>query len=151
MVDLSDPGAVRRLLKKLWCHGQAIAPLQGLAYGYWAIVATEAQMALQERILLVVSACVLPVWGLVSWRMMKRKGSNASRVILWLGTFMQCIHIAVVVFAAQKLKYTANLVVFIFTLLHLVETSAYMLAVCFFRSSLEADATDEEDQLGLLD
>ena len=150
MVDLNNPSAVRRLVKKLWCHGQAIAPLQGAAYGWFAAVATEKEVTMTERVLLVASACVLPVWGYVSWKQMKKSSPRSTQIILSLGTMMQLLHITIVFLASTKLTVSANLLIFIFTLLHLVETTAYLLAVFYFRASLQQDHTAEQDQVGLL-
>ena len=51
MTDLDDPNSVRSLLKKLWCHGQAISPFQGLAYAVWAL-SDDAAVSGSLRILL---------------------------------------------------------------------------------------------------
>jgi hypothetical protein len=150
MVDLNDPASTRLLLKKLWCHGQLVAPLQATAYAWWAVVATKEEMLFEERILLWVSAAILPFWGYVSWRQMHSNSENAGKIILRFGFVVEVLHTTVVIFAARKLSNTANLVVFIFTLLHVIETFAYLLAVWCFKSALHNDRTRAVDQAGLL-
>jgi hypothetical protein len=105
MVDLADPASTRMLLKKLWCHGQLVAPLQGCAYAYWAVVAAPDQILPSERVLLWVSAGVLPFWGWVSWRQMHSNSANAGTIILRFGAAMEVLHTAVVALAAQVSQY----------------------------------------------
>jgi hypothetical protein len=50
----------------------------------------------------------------------------------------------------QRLSNTPNLVVFIVTLLHVVETAMYLLMVWCFKSALTNDCTHENDQQKLI-
>ena len=150
MTDLSNPADVRFLLKKLWCHGQLVAPVQAGAYSYWAVAATDAQVLFAERVLLIVSAAVLPLWSYVSWTRMKRQGLHAVHTILWLGGFIEVLHTVVCVVAAQKLDNLANKVIFIVTLLHVVETFMYLFAVYCLQFAIIEDMTPESEQSTLI-
>lgn len=149
-MDLEDPTDVRLLLKKLWCHGQLVAPLQGAAYAWWAIEASSSEILDSERVLLWISAGVLPFWSYVSWRQMHSSSAHAASIILSFGLFMELLHTAVVVLAAHNLSSAMNLIVFIITLLHVIETAAYLLMIACYRWVLEADPTPEVDQKTLL-
>ena len=150
MTDLSNPADVRFLLKKLWCHGQLVAPIQACLYAYWAVTATDAQVLDSERVLLLVSASILPIWGYVSWTRMKQHGIRPVRVILGLGILMEIIHICVVIVASQRLQDTANLILFIVTILHVIETFMYLLAIYCLRHGIVDDDTPESKQTTLL-
>ena len=150
MVDLNDPASTRLLLKKLWCHGQLVAPLQATAYAWWAVAARKEEMLFEERVLLLVSAAILPFWGYVSWRQMHSKSKRAGRRILQFGFVVETLHTAVAILAARKLSNTPNLAVFIFTILHVLETAMYLLAVWCFQSALHNDKTPADNQAGLL-
>jgi hypothetical protein len=116
----------------------------------WAVVATKKEMAFEERVLLFCSAAILPFWGYVSWKQMHSNSKQAGKIILRFGFVVELLHTAVVAFAAKRLSNTPDLVVFIFTLLHIIEAAMYMLAVFCFQSALHNDQTPAVDQAGLL-
>jgi len=62
-MDLSQPDDVRLLLKKLWCHGQAVSPVQGFAYAFWAI-SRDSEISYWFKILLWVAALKFPLVSL---------------------------------------------------------------------------------------
>ena len=81
MVDLEEGADVRMLMKKLWCHGQAIAPLQGFAYAVWAL-SDDGALSFSFRVLLWVAALKFPVWGYVSWQCLQLIFGPRSFLIL---------------------------------------------------------------------
>lgn len=133
-MDFNDPADVRVLLKKLWCHGQAIAPIQGFAYALWAITQSS-QLSMAFRVFLWIAALKFPLWGYVSWSSLQSRYGSHSRVILFLfGFIIILMDIVIVVFAWQsgELHESWPLLAFIATALHGIETTAFLSAVACF-------------------
>jgi hypothetical protein len=146
MVDLEDPADVIALMKKLWCHGQAIAPLQGLAYGAWAL--NDPSLSRSLRILLWVAALKFPIWGYVSWKSLHLKFRERSfRVLAVSGAVVIAMDllIAGAAFEGGELSTSWPLVAFIFTCLHAVETTAFLMAVTCFRWALFSHAASNQE------
>jgi hypothetical protein len=138
MVDLEDGADVRMLMKKLWCHGQAIAPLQGLAYAVWAL-SDGARLSYSFRVLLWVAALKFPVWGYVSWQCLQlRFGPRSFLVLAVLGLVVIGMDLLIAAFAVvnNELSRGWPLLAFVFTCLHAVETTAFLSAVACFRWAL---------------
>ena len=139
-MDLNDPTEVRVLLKKLWCHGQAVAPVQGLAYAVWAVT-KSADLSTGFIILLWVAALKFPFWGWVSWRALHLKyGESSFKVLASFGLVIILMDIVIAVLAAVSGELSEGwpLLAFIATCLHAVETTAFLSAVTCFRSSLKS-------------
>ena len=85
-----DESTKRLLVKKIWCHGQAIAPFQGFACGYWAVA--EPESPLPQRMLLFLAAIVLPIWAVVSWRAVHGRSLNYWKIICYFGLFIEVVH-----------------------------------------------------------
>ena len=90
-----DESTKRLLVKKIWCHGQAIAPFQGFACGYWAVA--EPESPLPQRMLLFLAAIVLPIWAVVSWRAMHGRSLNYWKITCYFGLFIEVVHTSVVI------------------------------------------------------
>lgn len=138
MTDLDDPNSVRSLLKKLWCHGQAISPFQGLAYAVWAL-SDDAAVSGSFRILLWVAALKFPVWGYVSWRCLQlRYGGHSITIVAVLGLVVVAIDLLIVHTGWTNGEFAKSwpLMACIATGLHAVETSAFLSAVACFRWAL---------------
>ena len=138
MVDLEDGADVRMLMKKLWCHGQAIAPLQGFAYAVWALNDGEV-LSLSFRMLLWVAALKFPVWGYVSWRCLQlRFGARSFLILAVFGVIVILMDLLIAWFAVtnNELSRSWPLLAFVFTCLHAVETTAFMSAVGCFKWAL---------------
>ena len=130
------------LMKKTWCHGQVIAAAQGIGYAYWGLFAPDLDAGL--RVVLVLGALLLPTWSVISWRAMKGRTLFHARVILGFGVVNLVFYSAVLAIAATDLASNERLIIFIFTLLQMVETSAYLLVVCCLRRALVDDDADEQ-------
>ena len=138
MVDLEDGADVRMLMKKLWCHGQAVAPLQGFAYAVWAISDGDA-LSLSFRALLWVAALKFPVWGYVSWRCLQlRCGAHSFLILTVLGVIVIVMDLLIAwcAVANKDLSRGWPLVAFIFTCLHAIETTAFLSVVACFQWAL---------------
>jgi len=136
--EIMDESTKRLLVKKIWCHGQAIAPFQGFACGYWAVA--EPESPLPQRMLLFLAAIVLPIWAVVSWRAVHGRSLNYWKIICSFGLFIEVVHTSVVIVAVQQgLKESLHLLTFIFSVLHIVETAAYLTVTTFLRDSFILD------------
>ena len=138
MVDLEDGADVRMLMKKLWCHGQAIAPLQGFAYAVWALSDGDA-LSISFRVLLWVAALKFPVWGYLSWQCLQlRFGLRSFLVLAILGIVVIAMDLLIAGFAVANGELSRGwpLLAFVFTCLHAVETTAFLGAVACFRWAL---------------
>ena len=145
--EIMDEATKRLLVKKIWCHGQAIAPFQGLACAYWAVKEPGAPFA--QIALLWAAALILPVWSAVSWKAMHGRSLNYWKLICYFGIIIEVIHSAVVVVAAkQGLGESLHLLCFIFSGLHIIETAAYLGVTTCLRESFVKDTS--EKQMGLL-
>ncbi len=63
--EFIDLPTQRLLMKKTWCHGQVIAPFQGMALAYWG--ATASGLEVSQRAILISSVVLLPVWTITTW------------------------------------------------------------------------------------
>ena len=139
MVDLEDGADVRMLMKKLWCHGQAIAPLQGGAYAAWAVIDGD-RLSVSFRVLLWVAALKFPAWAYVSWQCLQlRFGPQSFLALAIFGTIVIVMDILIAGFAVANDELTHDgwsLLAFIFTCLHAVETTAFLSTVACFRWAL---------------
>ena len=138
MVDLEDGADVRMLMKKLWCHGQAIAPLQGFAYAVWAL-SDDGALSFSFRVLLWVAALKFPVWGYVSWQCLQLIfGPRSFLILAMLGAIVIAMDMLIAGFAIanDELSRGWPLVAFIFTCLHAVETTAFLSVVACFKWAL---------------
>ena len=135
MVDLEDSASVNVLLKKLWCHGQFIAPIQGLAYAAWAIGDTEVSPSF--KVVLWLAAIKFPLWGYVSWSALNRR-YRPERSYLYLirfGMVIVAIDLLIIGMAIKsgELAEPWTLLAFVATCLHAIETTAFCGAVHCFR------------------
>jgi hypothetical protein len=143
---IMDESTKRLLVKKIRCHGQAIAPFQGLACGYWAVA--EPESPLPQRVMLLLAEFLLPVWTVVSWRAMHGRSLEYWRTICYFGLFIEVAHTSVVVVAVQQgLDESLHLLACIFSALHIIETAAYLVVTTFLRESF---VKDTGTQAGLL-
>jgi len=143
--EMLDEANKRLLVKKIWCHGQAVAPFQGLLCGYWAII--DPAMPLSQRAMLWSAALVLPLWSYVSWKAMHGHTLDFWKLICYFGIGIEVLHISVMTVAAQHLKEPLNMLTFVFSGLHVVETAGYLLITTYFRQTF---ANDTGRQLSLL-
>ena len=63
--EFIDVSTQRLLMKKTWCHGQVIAPFQGIALAYWGV--TAPQLEIYQRAILILSFAILPIWTITTW------------------------------------------------------------------------------------
>ena len=149
MVDLQDPASVNVLLKKLWCHGQFIAPIQGISYAAWALSDTEVSTAF--KVVLWLAAVKFPIWGYVSWTALNRRyGPKRSYLYLIIfGMLIVAIDLLIIVMAVNsgELEKPWTLLAFVATCLHAIETTAFSGAVHCFRWVLHRD----QDTSGFLE
>ena len=145
MVDLEDPAAVRTLLKKLWCHGQVVAPFQGACYGAWA-ASDDAAISAGFRALLWVAAAKFPLWACVSWKALhSRYGRRSFAVLALFGCAIVALDLLIAATAWRtpgELQQGWTLLAFIATCLHVVETTAFLAATANFRWALREPELD---------
>jgi hypothetical protein len=145
-MDPNDPADARVLLKKLWCHGQAIAPVQGVAYAFWA-VARDSKLSTFFRLILWIAALKFPVWGYVSFRALHlHNGDNSFKILSLFGIGIILIDIFIIILAvlSGELGSGWTLLACIATTLHAIETTAFLSAVSMFRGALKAyDAVED--------
>lgn len=138
-MDLNEPEDVRALLLKLWAHGQAVAPVQGVAYAFWAITKAS-ELSSLFKIILWVAALKFPVWCYVSWHALKLQyGENSYYVIASFGSVIVLFDIFIAVFAvfSGELNEAWPLLAFVATVLHAIETVSFLSVVTCFRTSLQ--------------
>lgn len=124
------------LLKKLWCHGQLLSPLQGILTFIWCILQYK-NILLIEFIYSVISIILLPLWSFMSWRSMNRKTPKPSKLII-IGIFLILYYIGITIILGKHISNsTFTICMFIFTLLQIIETSAYLSMVKILIKSLE--------------
>mmetsp|Transcript_22814 Transcript_22814/g.56342 ORF Transcript_22814/g.56342 Transcript_22814/m.56342 type:complete len:154 (+) Transcript_22814:1490-1951(+) len=136
---LDDPTR-RVLLKKVWCHGQAIAPFAGIALAGWGIMAPQMQTAV--RAVLILCGLVLPAWSYTSWVCMQRATLFDWHVILGFGCSVELLYTVVLVCLSGMdfTTKTTELVAFVFTALALVETFAYLVVIACMRGLFREQA-----------
>ena len=120
-------------------------------YCVWGYEST--QMSITRRTLLMSSIVMLPIWSLLSWRMMQGRKAHHAWIILGFGSplllyYAMVIRIAVQEDCLDENPYQLGLV--ILTVLQCIETSAYLVVVACLKDSLVQDDTDEQHQYQLI-
>lgn len=148
MVDLEDPSSVNALLKKLCCHGQAIAPIQGLAYAAWALTDHDASPIFKG--ILYIAAIKFPFWGYISWQALnKRYGViNSYLYLIRFGIVIVMVDVLILIMAVMSGELgngAWTLLAFVSTCLHVIETLAFGSAVYCFRWVLQRGGEEDEE------
>eukprot|EP01084_Bolivina_argentea_P157238 274010_1 len=126
----------RYLLKKLWCHGQLLSPIQGIITTAWSIVQFD-NVLMVEFIYCVIAILCLPIWSFLSWRSMNGKYPKPS-ILIRFGIILLCYYVGISIITGKYLSQsTFTLCIFIFTVLQFIETSAYLIMVKLLIRSLE--------------
>ena len=90
-----------------------------------------------EFIYCVIAIVLLPIWSISSWRSMNGKSPKAS-ILIKIGIFLLCYYIGAIIITAKYLSAsTFTLGLFIFTILMLIETSAYLIMVQCLSNTLQ--------------
>lgn len=125
---LIDEKDKKFLLKKLWCHGQLLSPIMGIIMTVWSILEFDNLLVI-EFIYCIIAIILLPIWSISSWRSMNGKSPKAS-VLIKIGIFLLCYYIGIIIITAKySSSSTFTLGLLIFTILMLIETSAYLIMV----------------------
>ena len=125
---LIDEADKKFLLKKLWCHGQLLSPIAGITITVWSILEIN-NLLIIEFIYCIIAIVILPIWSFCSWRSMNGKSPKAS-LLLKCGIILLLYYIGIIIITAKYLSLsTFTLCLFIFMILLLIETSAYLIMV----------------------
>jgi hypothetical protein len=118
-----DDNEMRFLLFKVWCHGQSLAPpLLGVLCFFSSSLSTL------EAVCIMI---LLTVWPVVSWKAMQRP--NFHRVVVG-GLVVELIYSYILVVTPARNASTVELLLFIATVLLMVETFAYLLVMFWNRA-----------------
>jgi hypothetical protein len=123
--DMIDQETKQILIQKTWCHGQAIAPVYGVACLWWYITNN-----FQPTVLLFPSL-FLPYWCFLSYGSIFCEFSY--KTILVGGLLAEISHIIVFLVALKSVEKTMHLLMCIASILFFVETLAFLLVVTAFR------------------
>ena len=130
------------LMKKLWCHGQLLSPIMGIVTAIWSIIEYDTLLTI-EFIYCIVAIILLPIWSFLSWRSMNAKWPPPS-ILVKCGLFLLCYYVGISIITGKYLSHsTFTLCLFIFTILQLIETSAYLFMVKLLTPSLERQHNEE--------
>lgn len=125
------------LLKKLWCHGQLFAPIQGLLISCWAFVDLRGF----STVYAVVAAPLLFLWCLMSWRCMQAM-SPAPRLLVKIGLALELYYLGIIITCFNYwLSSTLTTVVLVVTALQVMETAAFLTMVNCLRDSINPVAS----------
>ena len=130
------------LMKKLWCHGQLLSPIMGIVTAIWSIIEYNTLLTI-EFIYCIVAIILLPIWSFLSWRSMNAKWPPPS-ILVKCGLVLLCYYVGIGIITGKHLSHsTFTLCLFIFTILQLIETSAYLFMVKLLTPSLERQHNEE--------
>ena len=133
------------LLKKLWCHGQLFAPIQGVMILVWSIKTLKGT----ELIYCSLAVLLLGCWSYLSWRSMNKLWPPPS-VLLRAGFCMEFYYTGIIYVCARHVKTsTFSLMVLMFTCLQVMETGAYLTMVGCLKDALAAPQSAPLQDSGL--
>lgn len=129
-MDLDDQ---QYLLKKLWCHGQLFAPIQGVMILVWSF---KEPLEGGEFNFCLIAPLLLGCWSLMSWRSMN-KFWPPPPVLIRAGLCLQCYYVGIIYVCGRHARTsTFSLMVLMFTCLQVMETGAYLTMVGCLKDSL---------------
>ncbi len=129
-MDLEDQ---QYLLKKLWCHGQLFAPIQGVMILLWSF---KEPLEGAEFIYCFLAALVLGSWSYLSWRSMNKLWPPPP-VLIRAGLVLEGYYIGIIYITSHFVSTSVfALMVLMFTCLQIMETGAYLAMVGCLRDSL---------------
>jgi hypothetical protein len=118
-----DDNETRFLLYKVWCHGQSLAPpLLGVLCFFSSSISTLEAVSVM---------ILLSIWPVVSWNAMQRP--NLHRVVVG-GLVVELIYSYILAVTPARNASTFELLLFIATVLLMVETFAYLLVMFWNRA-----------------
>lgn len=129
-----DEETRRLILKKTWCHGQAVLPV-------WTIVILVWWWHLESKpFQLVLSALIFPPWSIYSYKTVialdERNGALPYPNICGFGVLAMLAHLLVFLVAIQDLSDTFHMLLTVASGLFFVETGAFLLVVTAFRNEI---------------
>ena len=146
------------IIKKTWCHGQAIMPIYGVVLLWWYLRYNDggddddaedegsSSSSFQDRPLaLLIAALFLPYWCYISYRSIFTLFSYQTMIIG--GLFVEISHVLVISVAIRNLNDTFHLLMFIASSLFFIETIAFLIVVTIFRTKLEESSSQQQQQL----
>mmetsp|Transcript_39427 Transcript_39427/g.85028 ORF Transcript_39427/g.85028 Transcript_39427/m.85028 type:complete len:149 (+) Transcript_39427:188-634(+) len=140
-MSVVDEETRQLILRKTWCHGQAILPIYSVALLTW-------WWHLDTRPLqLILASAVLPVWAWYSYHavlVIDRNGTLPYTNICGFGVVAMLAHSLTFLVAIQHLADTVHMLVAVASGLFFVETGAFLIVVTAFRREI---AFQNENQL----
>ena len=137
------------IIKKTWCHGQAIMPIYGVVLLWWYLRYNDGGDAENEGssrpVALLLAALFLPYWCYISYRSIFTLFSYQTMIIG--GLFVEISHTLVISVAIRNLTDTFHLLMFIASSLFFIETIAFLIVVTIFRTKIEESQQQQQQQL----
>jgi hypothetical protein len=124
-MPLVDAETKKIIIKKTWCHGQAICPVYGIVILWWYV-----ENGFRPKSL-IFPGLFLPYWCYLSYRSIFVNFDY--RTILIGGLLAELSHAIVFSVALQHLDKTMHMIIFIASILLFVETAAFLGIVTAFR------------------
>ncbi len=129
-----DASEKQFLLKKLWCHGQLFAPIQGILIAVWAFK----ELKKFELFYGCIAPILLGFWSWGSWRTMNKLWPTPTMLVK-CGLCLLFYYIGIIVIGCGHIRDgTLDLLVVLFTILQVMETSAFLIMVGCMRDGLTA-------------
>ena len=128
-----DEETRRMLLRKTWCHGQAILPFYSVAIIVW-------WWHMEGRpFRLVLASLVLPAWAWFSYRAVLALDRDATLPYInfcGFGSAAMVAHLLTFTVAVRELSDMVHMLMTIASGLFFVETCAFLLVVTVFRNEI---------------
>lgn len=150
-----DEETRKLILKKTWCHGQAVLPIYAIVIFLWWL-SLEA-----HPVSLVAVSLVLPIWSWYSYNAVvcidEQHGALPYPKICTLGVLAMIAHLLTFVVATQDLSDTSHMLLAIASGLFFVETGAFLLVVTTFRNEIASSVSQplysngQEDEENIID
>jgi len=131
-MDSLDPAEQQYLLKKLWCHGQLFAPIQGL---FVAVFSYHDRLRGFNFFYAISAVPLLTVWSWASWRCMNSQFPPSKLVTFGLVLEVYYIGLLSIVFPLAWSS-TVALFVLVITGMQIMETAAYLAMVNYLKNSI---------------
>mmetsp|Transcript_13406 Transcript_13406/g.29117 ORF Transcript_13406/g.29117 Transcript_13406/m.29117 type:complete len:148 (-) Transcript_13406:1236-1679(-) len=132
-MSIVDEETRQLILRKTWCHGQAILPIYSIALltWWWHFETRPFQ--------LVLASVVLPIWAWYSYHaviVIDQNGTLPYTKICGFGVVAMVAHLLVLMVTIQELADTGHMLMAIASGLFFVETGAFLLVVTTLRHEI---------------
>lgn len=129
------------IIKKTWCHGQAVAPIYGVICLVWYFSSSTKDDNRHHHLSLLYAGILLPVWCYLSYRCVFHEFS--FKTLMVGGILVETAHALVFMVARENYNESViHMLMMIASGLFFIETLAFLFVVVILRDNLRQHASN---------